>query len=139
MKDFTTYLIFDGNAGEAMTFYQSCFDAQLDMQNFSAGPCPVPPGAENRIMHARLTKGPIVLMASDTMPGMPFQSGNNFSIAVHCETMDETQKLFTTLSEGGNVTMPLQDTFWGAHFGMLTDKFGVNWMLNLDKDSGTQS
>ena len=71
-------------------------------------------------------------MASDCMPGMPAQQGNNFSIAIMCESRQEIEKLFAALSEKGNVTMPLADTFWGAHFGMLTDQFGIPWMFNYE-------
>ena len=83
-------------------------------------------------MHARLTKGQAVLMASDTTPGMPYQQGNNFSININCESLAEIERLFTAFSEKGKVTVPLQDTFWGARFGMLTDQFGVNWMFNFE-------
>ena len=67
------------------------------------------------------------------MPGMHFQQGNNFSIALMCENLQEIEKLFAAVGEGGKVGMPLQETFWGARFGMLTDRFGVGWMFNLDK------
>ena len=70
-------------------------------------------------------------MASDTMPGMPFQRGNNFSISVACESMPEMEKLFAALGENGHVTMPMHDAFWGGRFGMLTDQFGTSWMLSF--------
>jgi PhnB protein len=92
-----------------------------------------PPGSEKRVMHARLTKGSLTLMASDTMPGMPFQQGTNFSLTIECETPQEVDQVFAALSAGGKVTMPVQETFWAKRFGMLTDKFGVNWMLDLEK------
>ncbi len=130
MKTFTIYLTFDGNAREAMTFYQRCLGAELALQTFGEAPMDSPPGAENRVMHARLAKGAAAIMASDTMPGMPLTQGNNFSITIECESVAEAERLYSALGEGGKATMPLQDTFWGARFGMLTDKFGVNWMLN---------
>jgi PhnB protein len=133
MKSATTYLMFDGNAHEAMTFYAKCLDAQLEMSKFSEAPCDSPAAAKDRIMHASLTNGKVGLMASDTMPGMPFQVGNNFSIAIHCDSVAEADKLFADLGQKGKVTMPLQDTFWGAYFGMVTDQFGVNWMFNFEK------
>lgn len=133
MKDMNPYLIFNGNCNEAMKFYEKSLNAELTMMPFSEGP-DCPPGSENRIMHARLSKGSVVLMASDTMPGMPFSAGNNFSISINCESTDEVKNFFTNLSEKGKVTMPLQDTFWGAYFGMLTDQFGINWMFNFDKN-----
>jgi PhnB protein len=133
MKQLTTYLNFDGNAREAMEFYKACLGAELEVMAFGDSPMQVPPGAEKRVMHARLTKGQLTLMASDTMPGMPFHQGSNFSLALECETAQEVDKIFTTLSAGGKVTMPVQETFWATRFGMLTDKFGVNWMLDLAK------
>lgn len=136
MKELNTYLTFDGNCREAMTFYEKCFGAELQVMSFADAP----PGqvecakeAKDRVMHARLTKGPAVLMASDTMPGMPFQQGNNFSITINCESAQEIERLFAAFGEKGKVKMPLQDTFWGAHFGMLTDQFGINWMFNFEK------
>ncbi len=132
MKEITTYLIFDGNCREAMTFYKRCLAAELHLMPFSEGQCDFPEEAKDRIMHASLTKGPAVLMASDTMPGMPFQQGNNFSVSINCESLEEIERLFTALGEKGKVTMPLQDVFWGARFGMLTDQFGINWMVNFE-------
>jgi len=74
-----------------------------------------------------------VLMASDIMPGMPFKQGNNFSVMIECENAAEQDRIFAALGEGGTVTMPLQDTFWEARFGMVTDQFGISWMFNLPK------
>jgi PhnB protein len=138
MKSFTTYLNFDGNARDAVTFYQKCFGIELEIQTFKDAKMDTPKGAENRVMHARLVKnGNAVLMASDTPPGAQYRPGNNFSIAVDCDSIQEEEKLFAALGEGGKVTMPLQDTFWGARFGMLTDRFGVNWMLNAEQPKKT--
>jgi len=132
MKAFHTYLNFDGNAREAMSFYQKCLDAKLSLQTFRDVKMDVPKGAEDRIVHARLEKGDQVLMASDTTPGMPFTPGTNFSISIQCESLPEIEKLFSAFSQGGKVTMALQDTFWNARFGMLADRFGVNWMFNYE-------
>ncbi|MEO7652371.1 MAG: VOC family protein [Bryobacteraceae bacterium] len=133
MKEIVTYLNFDGNCREAMTFYGQCLSLELQVMPFSREHCEVPPGAENRLMHSRLTKGSApVLMASDTMPGMPFQIGNNFSVSAHFESVEEIDKAFAALGEGGAVVMPLQATFWAARFGMLKDRFGVHWMFSLD-------
>ena len=87
-------------------------------------------GAE-RIIHAMLKKGFTILMASDLQPGTPLQKGGNFSVCIECDSKAEQQALFGSLGQGGKVTMPLQDTFWGAHFGSLTDRFGINWMFNF--------
>jgi PhnB protein len=84
---------------------------------------------KDKIMHACLTKDDFMLMASDNPMG-PQVVGDNISISIHCKTIPQTQKLFKALGEGGKITMPLADTFWGAHFGMLVDKYGFHWMLN---------
>ena len=133
MRNLITYLTFDGNCGEAMKYYQECLGAQLEVSRFSEMPGEVPPGAGDRVMHARLTKGAATLMASDTMPGHRFHPGNNFSVSVDCESDSEVTALYNAFAAKGTTTMPLQDTFWGAKFGMLVDPFGVQWMFNWDK------
>ena len=102
MKGAITYLNFDGNCRDAMTFYGKCLQADPNFTPFSAGPPELPPvvkTAPDRILHAELTSGPVVLMASDTLPGMSFQAGNNFSICIDCETQPEMERLFAALSE----------------------------------------
>ena len=133
MKEMVTYLNFDGNARDAMQFYARCLQAELLLMPFSEANVDAPPEAQDRTMHAKLTKGSCVLMASDIMPGMPFQRGNNFYICLNCESLEETERVFAALGEKGKVTMPLQDTFWGARFGLITDQFDVNWMFNFEK------
>ncbi len=132
MKQINVYLTFDGNCREAMTFYADALGAKVDLMNFADMPnCPA--GSSERIMHARLAKGEAVLMASDTMPGMPFTMGNNSSISIDCSSAAEVDEFTASLGAGGKVTMPPQDMFWGAYFAMLTDKFGLHWMFNFDK------
>jgi PhnB protein len=99
---------------------------------FSAAPGDFKGDTKDRIMHARLAMGSAVLMASDTMPEMPFTQGNNFSVSIQCDDAGQIDRIFTALSAGGTVTMPLQKTFWAPRFGMLKDKFGIGWMLNLE-------
>jgi len=132
MLGINAYLAFNGNCTEAMKFYAKCLDAELHLMPFSETPCNVPKEEGYRIAHAKLTKGPTLLMASDTLPGMPFAQGNNFSVSVACDSLQEIEQFFAALSQEGKVTMALQDTFWGARFGMLTDRFGVNWMFNFE-------
>ena len=117
-----------------MTFYGRCLAGEPSFTPFSAGPPEVSAQAKNapdRILHAELTSEPVVLMASDTLPGMDFQQGNNFSICLDCESQAEMDKVFTALSENGEVTMPLHDAFWGGRFGMLTDQYGISWMFSF--------
>jgi PhnB protein len=133
MKEMTTYLNFDGQTREAMQFYQQCLGGNLRMSPFSEVKIDVPPEAKDRIVHAKLEAGSSTLMASDTLPGTPFQQGNNFHICLSCESAEETERLFTALGRNGKVTMPLQDMFWGARFGMVVDRYGVSWMFNYEK------
>ena len=132
MKEVITYLNFDGDCREAMSFYANCLGAELQLMPFSQAPGECPSGTKDRIMHARLTKGTVILMASDTQPGMPFQQGNNFSVSIQCESLQEIESLFAAISEKGKITVPLQDMFWGARFGMLVDQFGIQWMFNFE-------
>lgn len=130
MNSFIPYLNFDGHTRDVMTFYQQCLGAELTIQTFADAHIPSP-GNENRVMHARLsTSSGAVLMASDSMPDMPVTVGNNVWITQDCESVEEIERLFAGFSEGGHVIMPLADQFWGARFGMLTDKYGINWMFN---------
>ena len=138
MKSASPYLTFNGDCGTAMKFYQTCLKGDLQMMPFSempaeALPKDAPKEVKERIMHARLTKGTLTLMASDTMPTHPFTKGNNFSISIDCENKSEVDQLTAAISEGGSVTMKPQDTFWGAYFSMAIDKFGIAWMFNYDR------
>jgi PhnB protein len=132
MHGLITYLNFDGNTREAMTFYRDCLDAELRIHTTAELPHTGPYGASDRVVHARLTKGQAVLMASDSPPGAPLTQGNATFINVDCESLTELERLFTSLSAGGAVLMPLQDTFWGARFGIIRDRYGVQWMFNYD-------
>jgi PhnB protein len=133
MKGINAYLTFSGNCRDAMTFYAKCLGADLHMMTFGEAPIGASADAKDKIMHAALAVGPHVLMASDAPPNMPVTAGNNFSITIACESAAEIDRLFAAVSEGGTVVLPLQETFWGARFGMLKDRFGINWMFNLDK------
>ena len=129
-----TYLRFDGNCRAAMTFYGKCLQAEPGFTPFSAVPAEM--GAKAKatpdwIIHSELHGGPVILMASDTLPGMTYERGNNFAISISCESLVELERLFASFSENGTVTMPLHIAFWGGHFGMLTDQFGINWMFSF--------
>jgi PhnB protein len=130
MKEITPYLNFDGNCREAMTFYQKCLGGELFVMTFGEGEFDSPPEAKDRLIHARLAKGSTVLMASDTMPGMSFQPGNNVWLNIVCDSDAEVEALYGALVKGGEGSMPPHDAFWGARFAMLTDRFGVRWMFN---------
>lgn len=136
MTAIVSYLTFDGNCREAMEFYKSCLGGELNMHSFEAMP-----GSENmpeelrkRTMHANLVKGALVLMASDSNDlNQSLTKGNTITLSLNCSSDEEITEFFSKLADGGTVTMPLADQFWGAKFGMLTDKYGFDWMLNYDK------
>ncbi len=128
-----TYLAFGGNCREAFEFYRSVFGGEFsDVNTFGEGPegLPLAEGQDDHIMHVSLPVGDSVLMGSDaTTSGPPLEVGNNFSISVDAPSREQADALYAALSEGGAATMPMEDQFWGAYFGMCTDRFGVNWMV----------
>lgn len=137
MVTINPYLNFSGNCEEAFNFYRSVFGGEFtDFQRFKdAPPEGQPSGAETDwIMHVALPIGDgNVLMGSDTPSEMgQVKQGSNYSISLQTSTDEETDRLFNGLSADGQVTMPLEKTFWGARFGMFVDKFGINWMVNQD-------
>ncbi|UPK44232.1 VOC family protein [Paenibacillus pabuli] len=129
------YLVTNGNGPEAVDFYKDVFDAKvLAIQTFGEGPSspdhPIPPEATDWIMHASLQIGGSVLMLSDTLPGMPHIIGNHISVTVNTDTADEAKQIFNKLEAGGEVGMPIQETFWSPAYGMVTDKFGVQFQIS---------
>jgi PhnB protein len=141
MATINPYLNFNGNTEEAFNFYKSVFGGEFAaMQRFKdmkdvPGCDEISDSDKEKIMHISLPIGKDnVLMATDVVAsmGQPEAAGNNISLSVNTESKEEAEKLFNGLSEGGNVTMPLADAFWGAYFGMLTDKFGIQWMVHYD-------
>jgi len=132
------YLNFSDNCEEAFNFYKSVFGGEfLTVMRFKdMHSDEVDESEGEKIMHMALPIGQgTILMGSDTPEAMGVVTiGTNFSIAVSPDSREEATKLFNGLSSGGKVTMPLDDAPWGAYFGMLTDKFGVQWMVNYDYD-----
>ncbi len=132
-----TYLSFDGNCREVLDFYKSVFGGEyMIMQTFGDGPddMGIADADKDKIMHATLMIGDGVIMGSD-MPsgfGPPPVVGTNFSLTYPTQSKEETDELFAKISEGGTVTMPVQEMFWGAYFGSCTDKFGINWQMNYE-------
>jgi PhnB protein len=129
------YLTFNGNCEEAFTFYKSAFGGDFaGLMRFSEMPAdqPVAEGEGNLILHVALPIGKgTLLMGSDRPEAYGDVSfGGNFSISISADSKDEATRLFNDLSAGGRVTMPLEDAFWGDYFGMLTDQFGINWMVS---------
>jgi PhnB protein len=127
------YLTFNGNCRDAMEFYQDSLGGSLDISNFGDAPMETAEADKARVMHARLQVENIVLMASDSMPGQPTTWGvENISLSVDCTSKEQVDQLSANIARGGAVTMPVELTFWGAYFGMVTDKFGIQWMFNYD-------
>lgn len=137
MEAIVPYLNFNGNAAEALAFYANAFEGKiLFQQTFGDSPMAneTPDDFKDKIMHATFQAGDLSFMVSDCMPGQPVNGGTNTSLSLNFKTVAHIEKTFAALSTGSTVTMPLQDTFWGARFGMLTDKFGINWMFNYDHE-----
>lgn len=134
MTNVSAYLNFNGNCRDAMTFYKESFGGELMIQTVKETPVAAqcPEGMQDQIMHASLTGDGFVLMASDMIMGGDYQPGNNFSLTVNGSSEDHVRSLFDKLADGGQVVQPLQKQFWGALFGMLSDKFGTRWMFNYD-------
>jgi PhnB protein len=131
-----TYLIFDTQCCEALTFYQQCLGGELTtMMPFGESPVcdQVPPEARDRIMHGCLVVGGQKLMASDSMPGQTYEGVKGSAVTINVDTDQEAARLFKSLSKGGKVEMALQETFWSSSFAMFNDRFGVPWMINCNK------
>ncbi|WP_010268713.1 VOC family protein [Paenibacillus senegalensis] len=128
------YLNFDGNTREVVLYYASVFGLEEpEIITFgSQHGDELPPGSENLVMHAKLTIAGSDLMFSDTFPGMPYQQGNNISLAFVSKDEQAIRDAFHKLSEGGDVKMELQETSWSKCYGYLTDKFGIGWQFNLE-------
>jgi len=125
------YLTFDGNAREAMEFYQSVFGGQLRINTFGEFGSSDPAIAD-KVMHAMLTtdRG-YILMASDTAPGMPYNPGNTITCSLSGDPGEGLEEAWEKLSDGGDVTMPFEKQMWGDLYGMCVDRFGIPWMVDV--------
>jgi len=140
MTTVNVYLTFYGNCKEAFDFYKSVFGGEFEyIGTFGEMPAqegmpPLSSSVKDQIMHVSLrVGGDTVLMGSDKGEwGEPVKFGNNFSISILTDDTKEADRLFDALSKGGSVAMPMAKQFWGAYYGMLTDRFGINWMVNCD-------
>jgi len=129
------YLNFNGTCREAFDFYARCLGGTIEaLHTFGEMPGDqVPAEFGERIMHTHMSVGNQMLMGSDTFPGGPPDEGHKgFSVSIQAETPEEAERVFAALSEGGNVTMPIQQTFFAARFGMLVDKYNIPWMINCE-------
>jgi PhnB protein len=136
MASLHTYINFNGNTEEAFNFYKSVFKSEfIVLQRFSDIPDAgnIAEADKNKIMHVALPIGGTILMGTDITGDMPKAVlGTAISLSIDTSSEEETQEIFNGLATGGNITMALEKTFWGALFGMVNDKFGVQWMVNYD-------
>jgi len=139
MKAVNSYLNFPGNTEEAFNFYKSVFGGEfVGLTRFKDTPEGAKLNAKEKemLMHVSLPIGKgNVLMGTDAIESMghKINTGTNYHLCIEADSKAEAEKIFNGLSTGGKVTMPLADTFWGAYFGMLNDKFGIQWMVNYTK------
>jgi PhnB protein len=138
IRQLNPYLNFDGTAAKAVALYEKALGAKTEnIQRFGDVPgMPVAPENKDRVMHALLRLGAGTIMLSDGQPGVPVTAGNNAHVTLDFDDAVDMGHKFEALAAGGKITMPLQDTFWGARFGMLTDAFGINWMFNCELKKG---
>lgn len=140
MAQVNPYLIFNGDCEAAFLLYKSVFGGEFPyMGKFgdmppAEGQPELPEEEKNRVMHVTLPIGNTILMGSDTnSQSGDVKMGENVSISINVDSRAEADSIFTGLTDGGVVKMPMTDTFWGAYFGMLVDKFGIHWMINFDE------
>jgi PhnB protein len=132
MLGINPYLTFNGNCAEAMNFYKDSLEGEmLVMQRFGESPMKGM-GDDAAVLHCQLRIGDSVLMASDAPPEQSVNAGTNLSLSIGLDDVEKARAYFDRLSVGGTVMMPLSKTFWAEAFGMLTDKYGINWMINCD-------
>ncbi len=139
MAQLNPYLTFNGNCEEAFSFYKSVFGGEFrQFSKFKDMPPveghPLPEGAGDKILHVALPiSNETILMGSDANPMMgEVRNGQNISLSIGAQSKEEADRIFQGLAPGGKITMPIGDTFWGAYFGMLDDKFDITWMVNFD-------
>jgi PhnB protein len=137
MVTINAYLNFPGTTEAAFEFYKSIFGGEFaGIQRFKETPegPKLPADEQDKLMHVALPIGNNILMATDALEsqGRTLTVGNNFSLSLTVDSQEEAQKYFDALSAGGKVEVPLQMMFWGEYFAMLTDKFGIQWMVSFD-------
>lgn len=135
MTQINSYLTFGGNCREAMHFYKDCLGGELAIQTIGDSPLAdkMPAAMKDCILHATLTNGSLILMGSDMVGEKGLQKGNAVSMAINCSSEEEIQSFYEKLSAGGTKDHALEQSFWGATFGDLTDKYGNHWLLSFEK------
>lgn len=135
MNTITAYLTFNGNCREAMQYYQKCLGGDLVFQTVGESPFSekMPAKMKKYIVHSELKNPKVLLFASDMVGQKMLLKGNSVSLALNCSSEKELKKYYKSLSSDGEQTHPPEETYWGAIFGGLTDKFGTNWLLNYQR------
>jgi len=129
--ELTPYLHFAGKGEEALNFYKDVFDGEITMlSRYKDAPMPADEDWKDKVMHARLSFGKSMIMISDGPKGWQSPAGGNIQLSLEIEDEEKLKQVFNKLAAGGNITMPLAKQFWGALFGMVTDKYGIGWMVN---------
>ena len=143
MQGVKPYIAFKGNCAEAVEFYKQKLGAEvLFTQTYGESPMAEhAPGRPDAIMHTSFKIGDSVIMACDNMMEGENETvmGNNISLAYGTSDTSQAEQAFEAMSDGATIVMPIQETFWAERFGMLTDKFGINWMFNCDKPHGDKT
>lgn len=136
----TPYLSFRDNAREAMQFYHSVFGGKLNISTFKDYHATEDPSEENNVMHSQLeTPNGMTLMAADTPNGMEYSEGSRISVTLSGEDEAELRGYWEKLSQGANIAVPLEKAPWGDFFGMLTDKYGIVWQVNINGEQAAQA
>ena len=135
---FTPYLGFNGQCREAFQFYEKLLGGKIEfIMTYGEMPAPggAPPEWGSKIMHASLRVGDTTLQGSDAPPAQMggYQAPQGINVAMHLTDAAEAERIFKGLSEGGKVRMPMAETFWAVRFGMVTDRYGIPWMINCGK------
>ncbi len=135
MKTIYSYLSFNGNCREAMVFYKKCLGGELSLQTIGESPLSetMPAKMKKCILHAVLSNKEFVLMGTDMVSESGLLKGNAVSLVLTCSSEKEIRECYKKLSQGGEQTHPLENTFWNALFGGLTDKYGNTWILNYNR------
>ncbi|GCF07027.1 VOC family protein [Dictyobacter arantiisoli] len=136
MTQLSAYLHFNGNCREAMIFYKECLGGELQLQVIGETPMAdqMPSEMRDNILHSSLVKEGFSLLASDLMGEVRPIKGNTISLCLDCGSEKEINTYFANLSAGGEIEHPLKEEFWGAIYGEVTDRFGVKWLFNFDKN-----
>lgn len=134
MTQLSPYLHFAGNAREAITFYKDVFQGELGQtMTYAEAGLHADDAYGQNLIHSEMKAGPLLLQASDGSPGGEASMGKNIRLALNFDSLDEQERVFAALADGGTVDQPLEDTFWGARYGEVTDRFGIGWMFNCAK------